>query len=63
MKCHYCNRFYHLNCLDPPIRDWDHSMRWLCPAHNKFFVRYLYILLNLYVIFKYILSKLTHFFF
>lgn len=47
MKCHYCNRFYHLNCLDPPIRDWDHSMRWLCPAHNKFYVRYLCILLNL----------------
>lgn len=47
MKCHYCYRFYHLNCLDPPIRDWDHNMRWLCPAHFKFFVRYFCSLLNL----------------
>ncbi|XP_022162961.1 uncharacterized protein LOC111028574 isoform X3 [Myzus persicae] len=37
VQCHYCIRLYHLNCLDPPIRDWDHSMRWICPAHDDFF--------------------------
>ncbi|XP_025410685.1 uncharacterized protein LOC112683743 isoform X2 [Sipha flava] len=37
VNCHYCNRLYHLNCLDTPIRDWDHNMRWICPAHNNFF--------------------------
>lgn len=36
VQCHYCIRLYHLNCLDPPIRDWDHSMRWICPAHDEF---------------------------
>lgn len=40
VQCHYCYRLYHLNCLDPPIRDWDHSMRWMCPEHNKFYVRH-----------------------
>lgn len=48
-QCNYCSRLYHLNCLDPPIRDWDHNMRWMCPAHNTFYVRsysflYLYLL-------------------
>lgn len=41
VQCHYCIRLYHLNCLDPPIRDWDHSMRWICPAHDDFFVSHL----------------------
>uniref|UniRef100_A0A2H8TZ21 PHD finger protein 21A n=1 Tax=Melanaphis sacchari TaxID=742174 RepID=A0A2H8TZ21_9HEMI len=36
VQCHHCTRLYHLNCLDPPIRDWDHSMRWVCPAHDQF---------------------------
>ncbi|XP_060854695.1 uncharacterized protein LOC132932364 isoform X2 [Rhopalosiphum padi] len=36
VQCHHCTRLYHLNCLDPPIRDWDHSMRWICPAHDQF---------------------------
>lgn len=39
VHCNFCTRLYHLNCLDPPIRDWDHSTRWICPAHNKFYVR------------------------
>lgn len=43
MQCNYCGKLYHLNCLDPPIRDWDHSMKFLCPIHPKFFVRYIYI--------------------
>lgn len=53
VQCHYCCRLYHLNCLDPPIRDWDHSMRWICPEHNKFYVRYLfsifYVLIDIYL--------------
>ncbi|KAF0755843.1 PHD finger protein 21A [Aphis craccivora] len=36
VQCHHCTRLYHLNCLDPPIRDWDHNMRWVCPAHDHF---------------------------
>ncbi|XP_027851559.1 uncharacterized protein LOC114130720 isoform X1 [Aphis gossypii] len=36
VQCHQCTRLYHLNCLDPPIRDWDNFMRWLCPAHDNF---------------------------
>ncbi|KAL4112829.1 hypothetical protein QTP88_016552 [Uroleucon formosanum] len=36
VQCNFCVRLYHLNCLDPPIRDWDHSTRWICPAHDKF---------------------------
>lgn len=39
VQCGFCSRLYHLNCLDPPIRDWDHSMRWICPAHEKYYVR------------------------
>ncbi|VVC35505.1 Hypothetical protein CINCED_3A023677 [Cinara cedri] len=37
MRCHSCNCSYHLNCMDPPIRDWDNGTRWICPAHNKFY--------------------------
>ncbi|XP_050434457.1 PHD finger protein 12 isoform X2 [Adelges cooleyi] len=38
VQCDFCNHLYHLDCLDPPIRDWDHSMKWLCPEHDKFYV-------------------------
>ncbi|XP_050544888.1 uncharacterized protein LOC126907566 isoform X2 [Daktulosphaira vitifoliae] len=37
VQCDFCNRLYHLDCLDPPIRDWDHNMKWLCPEHNTFY--------------------------
>lgn len=40
VHCYYCSRLYHLNCLDPPICDWDESTRWICPAHKKYYVRY-----------------------
>lgn len=44
VQCNFCVRLYHLNCLDPPIRDWDHSTRWICPAHDKFLVSHLMFL-------------------
>jgi len=51
VQCHYCIRLYHLNCLDPPIRDWDHSMRWICPAHENFFVSHLMFLLLIIIVY------------
>lgn len=47
ISCDFCELFYHLDCLDPPLTS-PPSGRWMCPQHVEHFVvsMYSYKILN-----------------